>query len=85
MTYPTSPADRCLAERIAGEKKPSSSTSKTVPCAMAFTFSRGWNEPSTARTNATTPRYWSYDESKMSARAGASGSPRGGGMRSTTA
>ena len=42
-------------------------------------------EPSTTRTNATTPRYWSYDESKISARAGASGSPDGGGIRSTTA
>ena len=37
------------------------------------------------RTNASTPRYWSYDESKMSARAGASGSPEGGGTRSTIA
>jgi len=34
---------------------------------------------------ATTPRYWSYDESKISARAGASGSPEGGGTRSTMA
>ena len=28
-----------------------------------------------------TPRYWSYSESKMSARGGASGSPSGGGTR----
>ena len=37
------------------------------------------------RTNATTPRYWSYAESKTSARPGASGSPSGAGIRSTIA
>ncbi len=31
-----------------------------------------------------TPRYWSNSESKISARAGASGSPDGGGTRSTS-
>ena len=37
------------------------------------------------RTNATTPRYWSYEESKTSARGGALGSPAGGGIRSMIA
>src|SRR5438309_7217705 len=48
-------------------------------------FRSGLKTPSTTRTNATTPRYWSYDESKISARGGASGSPAGGRMRSTIA
>ena len=70
---------------MTGLKKPSSSASKRVPVAIAWSVSRVRKTPSTTRTNATTPRYWSYDESKMSARAGASGSPVGAGIRSTTA
>ena len=35
MTYPTSPAERCRAARMLGEKKPSSSASKLVPWAIA--------------------------------------------------
>ena len=86
MTYPTSPADEMLGRRASPARRTRAPRRRTPsPCAIAFTFSRGWNEPSTTRTKATTPRYWSYDESKMSARAGASGSPRGGGTRSTTA
>ena len=65
--------------------KPISCASKRVPSAIARSVSRARNAPSTTRTNATTPRYWSYDESKISARGGASGSPAGGGMRSTIA
>ena len=65
--------------------KPISCASKRVPIAIARSRSRGSKTPSITRTNATTPRYWSYDESKISARAGASGSPIGGGMRSTIA
>ncbi len=66
-------------------KKPSSSASKRVPVAIVWSASRRENAPSTTRTNATTPRYWSYDESNTSARGGASGSPAGGGTRSTIA
>ena len=64
---------------------PSSSASNDVPCTIARSGSRVSKRPSTTRTKATTPRYWSYDESKTSARAGASGSPAGGGIRSTMA
>ena len=64
---------------------PSSSASNSVPCAIARNGSRLEKVPSTTRTNATTPRYWSYDESKTSARAGASGSPAGAEIRSTIA
>ena len=38
--------------------------------------------PFITRIELTTPRYWSYWESKMSACSGASGSPFGAGMRS---
>ena len=84
-TYPTSPAVSSLAGFIVGEKKPSSSASNRVGSAIVQTFSPLRNTPSTTRMNATTPRYWSYDESKISARGGASRSPVGAGTRSTTA
>ena len=71
--------------RMVGEKKPGSSASKRVPSAIARTRSRRRNRPSTTRTKATTPRYWSYDESKMSARGGAAASPLGAAIRSTIA
>ena len=41
--------------------------------------------PSTTRTYAITPRYWSNSESKISARGGASRSPSGGGTCATSA
>src|SRR5664280_2027882 len=41
--------------------------------------------PSITRMELTTPRYWSYAESKINARSGASGSPVGAGIRSTMA
>jgi hypothetical protein len=44
---------------MVGEKKPSSSASKRVPVAIVRSCSRAEKEPSTTRTNATTPRYWS--------------------------
>ena len=65
--------------------KPSSSASNSVRVAIVRTLSRVENEPSTTRTNATTPRYWSYDESKIRARGGPSGSPPGAGIRATIA
>jgi hypothetical protein len=65
--------------------KPISCASKRVPIAIARNRSRGSKTPSITRTNATTPRYWSYDESKINARAGASGLPVGEGIRSTIA
>ncbi len=70
---------------MVGEKKPSSSASNRVSAAIATSVSRRENEPSTTRRNATTPRYWSYEESKTSARGGASDSPFGAGTRSTMA
>ena len=42
--------------------------------------SPGRTSPSTTRTSATTPRYWSNLESKIRARNGASGLPRGAGI-----
>ena len=56
-----------------------------MPSAIARSASPLRNAPSTTRTNATTPRYWSYEESKISARGGAPGSPAGAGIRSTIA
>ena len=41
----------------------------------------GRSTPSITRTTMTTPRYGSYQESKISALSGASGSPAGGGRR----
>ena len=66
-----------------GVKKPMSSISASVPAAIARTVSPFLNVPSTIRMYAITPRYWSYSESKISARGGASGSPEGGGTRCT--
>ncbi len=70
---------------MAGAKTPISSTSKRSPVAIERIAWPRRNAPSTTRTKAITPRYWSYTESMMSARGGASGSPCGGGMRSHTA
>ena len=55
------------------------------PVAMARSGSFLRNLPSRTRTKATTPRYWSYTESKMRARGDPSGSPWGGGTMCTTA
>ena len=85
MTYPTSPAESDAIGSRAGDMTPISSASNSVPWAIARSGSRVEKLPSTTRTNATTPRYWSYEESKTRARAGASGSPAGGGIRSTIA
>ena len=49
------------------------------------TLSPFFMAPSTTRTSATTPRYGSKYESKMSARSGAVASPSGAGMLYTTA
>ncbi len=68
-----------------GDMKPSSSASKSVRVAIARSAAPLSSRPSTTRTNAITPRYWSYEESKISARAGADGSPAGDGTRSTIA
>ena len=59
--------------------------SACVPACIAVIGSPFENPPSTIRTKATTPRYWSNSESKISARGGASGSPSGGGIRWTIA
>ncbi len=77
MTYPTSPAPSAATGSRTGDMTPSSSASNAVPWTIARSGSRVSKRPSTTRTKATTPRYWSYDESKTSARAGASGSPAG--------
>ena len=52
---------------------------------MRRTFIPGARRPSATLTSTTTPRYWSNQESKTRARSGDSGSPRGGGTRSTMA
>ena len=70
---------------IAGAITPTCSASTTSPVCMASSLSPSANEPSMTRTKATTPRYWSYTESKIRARAGAAGSPEGGGTRATIA
>jgi hypothetical protein len=49
------------------------------------TFMPAETLPSTTRMSATTPRYASKNESKMSAFRGAPGSPTGAGTRRTTA
>ena len=59
--------------------------SACVPVCMARIASPLRSSPSTTRTYAITPRYWSNSESKISARAGALVSPFGGGMRVTIA
>ena len=81
MRKPTSPAWSAPAEVICGVKNPMSSISASVPACIARIASPLVNVPSTTRMYAITPRYWSNSESKISARAGASGSPLGGGTR----
>src|SRR5207247_972163 len=73
------------AGRIRGVKNPTSSISASVPACMARIGSPFRTEPSTIRTYATTPLYWSNSESKIRARGGASGSPAGAGIRDTIA
>ncbi len=70
---------------IDGVMTPISSASAVSPVCIARSLSPLRNAPSTTRTNVTTPRYWSYTESNISARGGASGLPRGGGTEATTA
>ena len=48
-----------VSELRVGDMKPSSSASNWVPCAIARSASPVRKTPSTTRTNATTPRYWS--------------------------
>ena len=84
-TYPLSPADRCPMGVITGDITPTSSAAKSDAVAIARTCWPARISPSTTRTNATTPRYWSYTESNTRARSGAAGSPAGGGMRVTMA
>jgi hypothetical protein len=55
-----------------------------VPAAISFTRWPRAIEPSTTRTSAATPTYGSNQASKMSARSGAAGFPRGGGTSRTT-
>ena len=61
-----------------------SSMSACRPAAIARIGSPLRSTPSTTRTYAITPLYWSNSESKISARGGASGSPAGGGTRATS-
>src|SRR6202023_1475592 len=78
---PPSPPFTPPAGSICGEKKPMSSISASVCAAIARISSPFLKLPSTTRTYAITPRYWSNSESKIRARGGASGSPEGGGTR----
>ena len=52
---------------------------------MNSSFEPAVSRPFITRTELTTPRYWSNWLSKISACSGASASPCGGGIRSTTA
>ena len=70
---------------MSGDMNPMSSISARVPVCIARIASPFLKDPSTTRTNATTPRYWSNTESKIRARGGPSGSPSGGGIRFTIA
>ena len=56
-----------------------------VPAFMNLSFDPLVRRPFITRTLLTTPRYWSNWLSKINACSGASGSPFGAGMRSTTA
>ena len=58
-TYPTSPAPSEATGSRTGDMTPSSSASNEVPWTIARSGSRVSKRPSTTRTNATTPRYWS--------------------------
>ena len=70
---------------LAGRRTPTSSTSVTVLVAIIRTLRPLRTLPSITRMSATTPRYSSKYESKISAFSGASGSPLGAGTRRTTA
>ena len=66
-------------------RTPTSSASCTAPACMNRSRAPVRSVPFITRTDDTTPRYWSKYESKISACSGASASPVGAGMRSTTA
>src|SRR4029453_10392852 len=64
---------------MSGDMKPMSSISARAPVWIAWIASPRRKTPSTTRTNATTPRYWSNTESKISARGSPRGAPARGG------
>ena len=68
-----------------GRRTPISIASCGVPACMNISFEPSVSRPFITRTELTTPRYWSYWLSKISACSGASGSPFGAGIRSHTA
>ena len=82
---PTSPTPSSSTGIAFGENTPNPSTSKSCFVAMSLILAFGRSMPSMTRTTITTPRYASYQESKISAFSGALGSPRGGWKRSTMA
>ena len=85
MMYPTSPALRFLTGVIFGPKNPMSSMFAFVGVWKVLIESPLVKTPSTTRTYAITPRYWSNSLSKINARGGASRSATGGGTLVTSA
>src|SRR2546423_1289231 len=79
IRYPTSPTPSALDLIGSGEITPISNSSCTAPVDIILIRSRASIRPSIIRTYVTTPRYTSYTESKIIARAGAAGSPTGAG------
>ena len=84
-TKPTSPTPSSSTACGLGEKVPTCSTWYSCPFAMKRIFIPARTAPSITRVRMMTPRYGSYQESKISAFSGASGSPLGAGSRWTIA
>ena len=82
---PTSPTPSSSSGVAFGVKAPTSSIRYSWPRAMKRTLIPFRSTPSITRTTMTTPRYESYQESKISAFSGAAPSPAGGGRRWTIA
>ncbi len=82
---PTSPAASSPIGSGLGENTPTCSTSNSCPLAISRILVPAFRTPSITRATMTTPRYESYQESKISALSGAEASPAGGGRRWITA
>ena len=75
-TKPTSPTPSSVATVGFGENVPTCSTSNSCPFAISLIFMPGLMTPSSTRVRMMTPRYASYQESKIRALRGASGVAR---------
>ena len=85
IIYPTSPVDSCCRGTISILSTPTSSAIYSIPVLKNFTLSPLRMIPFSILKYAIMPRNELNTESKMSACKGASLSPVGEGMRSTTA